>query len=524
MASVGWARVGRWCCLRVRRTFLLLSFLSVVFLIVITVFLAVNQDHAQLNGLKARLKGGRGLGPDIKDMQQVAKKIGLSRTGISKGQNDIKSEAHKQRPMVQFFPDNQHKLLYRKTDFFDDIGKVTIEPQIIYDVPLSKIDGDAFEESIKSKIVNTVEATSTTGDTVNVTYDAHIFYYAWYGNPTHDNQWFHWNHEYLENWNKNDHRQMPTGRHIPENDDIGANFFPQLGAYSSRDPQIIAEHMSMLRQAKVGVLALSWYPPNLSDPNGPKVDNIVPLLLDAAQIEGLKVTLHIEPYQGRTTDNIRSNLKYIHEQYGSHPVFYKRNGKPFFYIYDSYLISTREWKRLLSSSGDLTIRGTELDATFLGILVDYKHRSDIKNAGFDGFYTYFASNGFSHGSTWKNWRSLAMFARKFSLLFVPSLGPGYIDTRVRPWNGQSTRQRHKGSSYSLAWRTFLGLDLPVVSITSFNEWHEGTQLEPAIPKSIEGYTYNSYFPDSPDCYLKQTSNWIGKFQAAKPKSNPSNVE
>ena len=34
-------------------------------------------------------------------------------------------------------------------------------------------------------------------------------------------------------------------------------------------------------------------------------------------------------------------------------------------------------------------------------------RYDIVKAHMDGFYTYFASNGFTYGSTWKNWESLS---------------------------------------------------------------------------------------------------------------------
>lgn len=67
------------------------------------------------------------------------------------------------------------------------------------------------------------------------------------------------------------------------------------------------------------------------------------------------------------------------------------------------------------------MRGTKLDAIFIGLLVEYKHRTDLKESGFDGFYTYFAANGFSYGSSWKNWRNLASFARKYSLLFIPSV-------------------------------------------------------------------------------------------------------
>ena len=36
-----------------------------------------------------------------------------------------------------------------------------------------------------------------------------------------------------ENWDKSDPKKYPTGYHEPP-DDVGANFFPSLGAYSSR--------------------------------------------------------------------------------------------------------------------------------------------------------------------------------------------------------------------------------------------------------------------------------------------------
>jgi glycoprotein endo-alpha-1,2-mannosidase len=97
------------------------------------------------------------------------------------------------------------------------------------------------------------------------------------------------------------------------------------------------------------------------------------------------------------------------------------------------------YDELLSGAGDLTVRGTELDGIYLALLVEFKHRHDIKKAKFDGFYTYFASNGFTYGSSWKNWRSLSTYAYQNSLLFVASLGPGYLDTRVRPWNGKNRR-------------------------------------------------------------------------------------
>lgn len=84
-------------------------------------------------------------------------------------------------------------------------------------------------------------------------YSIHIFYYPWYRNVEYDGEWKHWNHEYISNWKKDDVGVYPTGRHYPPND-IGSNFYPSLGCYSSRDPQVIETHMKQIRDAGIGKL------------------------------------------------------------------------------------------------------------------------------------------------------------------------------------------------------------------------------------------------------------------------------
>lgn len=82
-------------------------------------------------------------------------------------------------------------------------------------------------------------------------FNVHIFYYPWYRNVEHDDEWEHWNHDYLPNWKKDDPKVYPTGRHHPP-DDIGSNFYPVLGCYSSLDPQVIDSHIKQIREAGVG--------------------------------------------------------------------------------------------------------------------------------------------------------------------------------------------------------------------------------------------------------------------------------
>lgn len=82
-------------------------------------------------------------------------------------------------------------------------------------------------------------------------YYLHAFYYAWYGNPKYDGKYIHWDHPQLPHWDFKVAPGYPQGRHSPP-DDIGANFYPSLGAYSSRDPSVIEAHMQQLRTAAIG--------------------------------------------------------------------------------------------------------------------------------------------------------------------------------------------------------------------------------------------------------------------------------
>lgn len=341
-------------------------------------------------------------------------------------------------------------------------------------------------------------------------YDVHIFYYPWYRSIQYDGKWKHWNHEYIPNWKKDDIREYPTGRHKPP-DDIGSNFYPTLGCYSSKNPEVIDIHMKQIREAGIGVLVVSWYPPEVED----SPDEFFLSLLDYASKYQLRIVPHFEPYEDRNIVNQRTYIKYFIDKYGQHESLHRMNvnGRrlPVFYIYDSYRIPSSDWKELFGEHGTLSIRGTEYDGVFFGLLVDTLHRYEIKKSRFDGFYTYFASNGFSYGSSWKNWQSLGKYAQEQKLLFSPSVGPGYIDTTVRPWNAANMKHRRHGHYYEVAWRAALSSQPSVISITSFNEWHEGTQIEPAEPKKTDLFNYFDYEPEGPYFYLNLTSYWVRKY-------------
>ena len=192
------------------------------------------------------------------------------------------------------------------------------------------------------------------------------FYYPWYGAPEVDGKWAHWDHPQIEFWNAAQRDKYPHGestrRHPPGS--VGSNFYPEAGPYSSRDPAVVAVHMKQMREAGIGVVVVSWYPPGTQDAvqGGKEImveDGILmPLLLkcaagnftgaiqkstialsflrwiawDAMPAEGLKLALHVEPYDGRNAATLRRDLEYASKAYGDHPVMQKEKGRIVYYL------------------------------------------------------------------------------------------------------------------------------------------------------------------------------------------------
>jgi glycoprotein endo-alpha-1,2-mannosidase len=333
----------------------------------------------------------------------------------------------------------------------------------------------------------------------------HAFYYPWYGNPETDGEYANWNHPVAV-------RSGPP-RQFPGGVDIGANFFPALGCYSVNDPATLDIHMQHLVRSRVGVISVSWWGRDSF------TDRALPLLFQVAERHGIRICFHIEPQLGpggRDSRMVREAIVYLLDTYGESPVLYRDaegKNRPMFYVYDSYLSRADEWATILAPDGENTLRGTEYDSLVIGLWVKRHEERFFLDGHFDGFYTYFATNGFTYGSTQRNWMALSQWARRHHKLFVPCVAPGYIDTRIRPWNGRNTRDRENGDYYDRAFQAAIDAGATRIGVTSFNEWHEGTQIEPAVAMKAKDFRYRDYAPREPTWYLDRTAHWVGEFES-----------
>jgi hypothetical protein len=81
------------------------------------------------------------------------------------------------------------------------------------------------------------------------------------------------------------------------------------------------------------------------------------------------------------------------------------------------------------------------------------------------------------------------------------------------------------------WRAAISSGADRVTITSFNEWHEGTQIEPAQPQRRGPYRYLSYDgawglhgQAAEFSYLMRTDYWSEVFRSTlpvQPATSPS---
>jgi len=321
------------------------------------------------------------------------------------------------------------------------------------------------------------------------------FYYNWYKSPAFDGIDQHWSH-----WSNGDPKGYPGG------DNIGSNFFPSLGNYSTKDPALVSRHMKMIADAGIDAIFLTYWGKDHFTAES------IPVILEEAAKAGVKVGFQIEPYGDRSPLTVKADVIHIIDTWGKHPAFYRsETGRPLFFVYDSYLNKAEQWSAVLTPGGNQTIRKTPYDSDFMGLWVNSNEQEFFLKSGFDGFYTYFVSKVFRYGSNPDNWQAMQKWALANKKEFIPCVGPGYIDERIRPENSANTQNRDNGRYYDDYWKKAIAVRPGAIAITSFNEWHEGTQIEPATPKKTTGFTYLNYQPLPEDHYLLRTRYWSDHF-------------
>ena len=270
--------------------------------------------------------------------------------------------------------------------------------------------------------------------------------------------------------------------------------------YVSRERATIERHVAQAQDAGIDAFVTSWYGPQ-EENNQTEIN--LRTLLDVAQARGFYATVDFEvtsPFYASQADVVAA-LRYLLEAHAQHPAFLRYAGKPviFFWRQQSYDVATWAALRQQVDPAHTTLWIAE------GLDMAYQ---DV----FDGHHLY--------NVTWNPPTDPAHTAAKFRRrideynathgahkLWIATAMPGYDDTHVAGRPGRYSQPRDNGAYYRQTWEAAMASHPNMIVINSFNEWREGTMIEPS-------QTYG-------DLYLNLTAELATTFKAGVPMPPPT---
>ncbi len=282
------------------------------------------------------------------------------------------------------------------------------------------------------------------------------FYYPWYGTPSGPSGgWVHWN---------------PASGY-------DSTHVPIIGFYDSRSDDVIRYHVRVAKSVGLTGFISSWWGP------GNYIDDGFSKLLEIGSHAGFNCTVYLE--NANTADDLYHQLRYILTRYGAQPGFLRWNGKPVVFIY-SRVINSLDLQIFAEVFSRLEAEG--LPAFYLADRLDESYLTV-----FDGIHSY------SPLSVLGKYPYLARRCRELGKVFAGTIAPGYDDTIIR--HPGLVIDRGNGSYYQDGWEMLMVSQPDWVLITSWNEWHEGSEIEPSLELG--------------DFYLNLTSTYYRLFEAGQ---------
>lgn len=309
----------------------------------------------------------------------------------------------------------------------------------------------------------------------NITVGA--YYYPWHGDNFHGGKYLR---EKLEP------RQLPL-----------------LGEYDDSDPEIVAQHLAWSRQANIRFWVTSWWGAGRREDTTTR-----DVILTHKDLGDHKIALFYETTGRIKTNedidiNIPADISYMCENYFNHPNYLTINGRPALFVYitrrlenDDLMESVVLLMRSVAQNygydiwlaGDHVWKDAPADEEFfkpffyLDAVTNYDVYGSMGVTGYAGQLA--VESYYREQYRWK------LRSNKDKCGFIPAVSPGFNDRGVRleadhkPLSRKLTPDSPPGSLFAagLAQATRL-VDSSIENImlvNSFNEWHEDSQIEPAL--------------------------------------------
>lgn len=243
--------------------------------------------------------------------------------------------------------------------------------------------------------------------------------------------------------------------------------------YVSADAAAMAEHVDQARAAGIDAFNVAWLGPR--NPTDWNLGTMLPL----AASRGISLAVGFEtdsPFLG-SREAVVSGLRYAMDTHMSQPGYLRYEGRPVIFFWrleaipaDGSGSPAEAWRSVRD----------EVDPNREMLWIGEGDRFEFLQV-FDGIYPYsiaWSRNVLgtlnSYGARTRQ-QAAALGTRK---LWVATVMPGYDDL-LTGRSGALRRDRASGAYYDETWQAATASGADWIIITSWNEWVEGSQIEPS---------------------------------------------
>ncbi|HPG39378.1 MAG TPA: glycoside hydrolase family 99-like domain-containing protein [bacterium] len=335
-----------------------------------------------------------------------------------------------------------------------------------------------------------------------------VYYYSWWGNTGYT----HWPDGYLGE------KLLPPQP-------------PYLDEYNSNSDVLVKKHLEWSQSYGIDNWICSWWgwgPWNEIDTiirsqiatNVKEYNTTFCLLYESGNL--LKFQNDRIVFDDEDIAKLRSDFDYIATTYFSNPSYYRINNRPVVYFYLTRVFTGEYAHALQLLRQDMIARG--YDIYIVGDEVYWDSPDQTRIAAFDAITAYNMHGPWQYAGYPANtnfiddvseiFSQYSAIANNLGVDFIPNTTPGFNDRAVRLNVNHYIipTQIHPDSNNVSTFYQFTKMainhvdsSINAIDITSFNEWHEGSQIEPTIvaaPTNTDisssgqdytlGFTYEGY--------------------------------